>query len=88
MAKRRRDNELTKGPWSGPHIIKQLCRVGYAPARHGDHLNYEHPERPGKVQVSHSWTRIKMGGTAWRNLLTQTGYTKKELQRVFNGLDP
>lgn len=88
MGKQRGDSNLGRGPWTGSDIVRELRRVGYHPAKHGDHLNYVHPDRPGKVQVSGKWTGVKCSSVVYRGLMRQSGYTKKELLRVLNGLDP
>lgn len=86
--RRKKGQELSRGPFSHREIERELRRVGYEPVKAGAHLNFKHPDRPGKVQLDAKWTEIKVGGWVWRYLCRQSGYSKKELQRVVNGLDP
>jgi hypothetical protein len=80
--------QLSRGPFDFRAINRELRRVGYESARPGDHVNLEHPGRRGKVQLSTQWRHVKVGGWIWRNLCRQSGYSKEELQRILNGLDP
>ncbi len=88
MSRRRLDKQLSRGPWDSAQITAQLQRVGYRQVRGGKHPNYEHPDRPGKVQIPSNWTGVKVGSYPFKGLATQTGLGKKGLQRVLNGLDP
>jgi hypothetical protein len=92
MAKNKRKKgkgQLSRGPWTASEIIKALEQQGYGRIK-GDfkHENYEHPGRPGKVQISMSWTGVKYGGWIYNRIAENSGYGKKGLQRILNGLDP
>lgn len=86
--RRKKGQELSRGPFNHRELERELRRVGYEATKPGDHLNFKHPDRPGKVQLDAEWTGVKVGGWVWRSLCRQTGYSKKELQRIVNGLDP
>jgi hypothetical protein len=86
--KRRRGRQLSRGPFSCRDLEREFRRIGYRVVKHGDHLNLKHPDRPGKVQLDAKWKHVKVGGWVWRYLCRQSGYSKQELQRILNGLDP
>lgn len=86
--RRKKGQELSRGPFNHRELERELRRVGYEATKPGDHLNFKHPDRPGKVQLDAKWTGVKVGGWVWRSLCRQTGYSKKELQMIVNGLDP
>lgn len=86
--KKKKGDQLSRGPFDCRELERGLRRVGYQPTKHGSHMNFEHPDRPGKVQLDDKWQNVKVGGWVWRSLCRQSGYSKKELQRIVNGLDP
>jgi hypothetical protein len=91
MPKRNRNKKgqaLSRGPFGYRELDREFRRIGYKPAKPGDHMNLKHPDRPGKVQLDTKWENVKVGGWVWRYLCRQSGYSKKELQRILNGLDP
>jgi len=88
MPKRRKDKQLSRGPWDSAHIVKHLKRMGYCAGEGGRHPNFKHADRSGKVQVPSNWTGVKVGSQTFTGLRSQTGFSKEELTRVLNGLDP
>jgi len=52
----------------------------------GDHLNYKHPSRRGKIQIDDKWTAVKPGYYTFKGICTQGGYQKKELLQLLNGI--
>jgi hypothetical protein len=86
--RKKKAGPLSRGPFAYRELNKELRRVGYVPSKPGDHVNLKHPNRAGKVQLDAKWTEIKVGGWVWRSLSRQTGYSKDQLQRILNGLDP
>lgn len=57
---------------------------GWKPAGHGDHPNYKHPSKAGKVQLDKKWTGIKKGCTIFRSIAKQAGLSPKEFLRLLN----
>lgn len=93
MPKKRRKGgkgaaDLNRGPFSTTDFDKHLRRVGWERVSGGRHLNYRHPDREGKVQLSTNWTGIRASDPIFNSIARQTGYGKKGLLRVLNGLDP
>ena len=62
--------------------------MGYVQVKGKKHLSYKHPDRTGKVSLDAKWTGVKAGGWVFRSLCRQTGYSKKELINIMNGMDP
>jgi predicted RNA binding protein YcfA (HicA-like mRNA interferase family) len=75
---------LDRGPWDGPHIKRALERVGWREVyTRGSHVFLEHDNRAGrKVTIDLNWTGIKPGHDGFKSLIAETGYTKRELQKV------
>lgn len=89
MSKRKKNkNDLSRGPFDYRDFKREFQRVGYKSVKPGDHHNFKHPDRPGKVQLDDKWEHVKVGTWVWRYLCRQSGYSKKELHRIMNGLDP
>lgn len=64
-------------------IRKMLRFDGWHSVPGGNHLCFEHPTKPGKVQVSTKWTGIKTSHEVWKGLLSQTGWSKEEAERIY-----
>ena len=87
--KLKKGQNLSRGPWTASDIANAITGQGYQRIK-GDfkHLNYKHPDRPGKVQISSSWDSIRYGDWIFNRIAENSGYGKKGLQRILNGLDP
>lgn len=88
MARQKKGKGLSRGPWTATHIRKQFARMGYVPAKHGRHPNYQHPDRPGKIQIPDNWDAVKASHWTFKGLCNQSGYSKTDVIRILNGLDP
>jgi hypothetical protein len=86
--KNKKGPQLNRGPFSYKEFDRELRRIGYANVKPGDHFNLKHPDRSGKVQLDAKWKHVKVGGWVWRQLCRQSCFSKLELQRILNGLDP
>lgn len=92
--KKKKKRGLKKGPQlhRGPFAFKDLHRAikkdGWEEAKHGNHPNYKHPTKPGKVQLDKKWTGIRANDTMFRSVARQAGLSAKELLRLLNDLDP
>ena len=82
--KKKRSGRLSSGPWTSSDFKRMLTREGYRPVAHGSHLNWKHPDRPSKVQLSPDWTGVKKGHLPFEGMATQMGISKKELQVLMN----
>jgi hypothetical protein len=49
---------------------------------HSSHAAYRHPPFEG-ASVSSGWSGLKPGSDPWRGLLAQTGWTKKDVERLY-----
>lgn len=92
--KSRRKRGLKKGPplHRGPFTFSDLDRAikkdGWTEAKHGNHPNYKHSTKRGKVQLDKKWTGIRANDLMFRSVARQAGLTNKQLLRLLNGLDP
>jgi hypothetical protein len=75
---------LSSGPWTSSDFKKMLTSEGYRPAANGDHLNWKHPDRSGKVQLSPCWTGVKKGHSPFVGISGQMGISQKDLQKLLN----
>ena len=61
-----------------------LLATGYVSVGGGDHDNYEHPDRPGKVSLDKKWRNVKVGDWVFRSVvMEQAGMTKKEFVELY-----
>jgi len=51
----------------------------------GNHLNFKHPTRSGKVQVSTKWTGVKPGSGPFKGICAQAGWTRDDVERLYFG---
>jgi len=79
---------LRRGPFDFNDLHQAIKKDGWEEARHGNHPNYKHPKKPGKVQLDKKWTSIRANDLMFRSVARQAGLTTKELLRLLNGLDP
>jgi predicted RNA binding protein YcfA (HicA-like mRNA interferase family) len=82
--KKKPSGRLSSGPWTFADFEKALKADGWYPVGVGEHPNYRHPTRPGKVQLDKKWTGVKKGHLPFRGVAIQGGYSKKELQVLLN----
>lgn len=53
-------------------------------ADHGDHPNYKHPAKSGKVQLDKKWTGVKKGSVVFKSVARQAGLTQKQFLELLN----
>lgn len=70
-------------PLTTADVVRMLRYDGWLEVKGTTHRNFEHPTKPGKVQVSPGWVGVKPGSNPWRGLLAQTGWSKDELMRTY-----
>lgn len=83
MKKFKRGNYPTLPPLKSSDFAKMLRHDGWFEVRGGTHPNWEHPERPGKVQLPNNWTGVRPGHETFRGILQQTGWLKKDAIRLY-----
>jgi hypothetical protein len=90
MGKRKKQSgsQLNRGPWTGSQIAAALRSIGYVERPGGKHLQFEHPDRPGKVSISHGWTGVRASSTVFNGVARQSGLGKDGLLRLLNGMPP
>lgn len=76
---------LSSGPWTFDDLRKGIESDGWYEAGHGDHPNYRHPTRSGKIQLDKTWTGVKKGQMVFNGVAGQGGYSGRELQKLLNG---
>jgi predicted RNA binding protein YcfA (HicA-like mRNA interferase family) len=79
---------LNRGPFTFSDLDRAIKRDGWKEAKHGNHPNYKHPTKRGKVQLDKKWDGIRANDLMFRSVARQAGLTNKELLRLLNGLDP
>lgn len=79
---------LNRGPFTFSDLDRAIKRDGWKEAKHGNHPNYKHPTKKGKVQLDKKWTGIRANDLMFRSVARQASLTNKELLRLLNGLDP
>jgi predicted RNA binding protein YcfA (HicA-like mRNA interferase family) len=75
---------LSSGPFSFADIERAIRADGWSEVSHGSHPNYEHPTKPGKIQLDKKWTGVKKGSVAYRSVARQAGLTSKKFQELLN----
>lgn len=73
-------------PLKSSDIEKMLRADGWQEVKGGTHPNWEHPTKPGKVQLPHYWTGVKTSywtgvktsHDTFKGILRQTGWTKAD----------
>lgn len=86
MGKKRKGRDLHRGPFTASDFKRAIKLDGWEPAKPGDHLNYRHRTRRGKIQIDEKWNSVKPGHSPFRGIMEQGGYTKLELLKLLNGI--
>lgn len=84
----RKGPPLNRGPFDFKDLDSAIKKDGWEEAKHGDHPNYKHPTKSGKVQLDKKWTGIRANDMMFRSVARKAGLTSKELLRLLNGLNP
>lgn len=83
MARRKKPSgRLSTGPWTFADLERAIVRDGWYEVRHGDHPNYKHATKRGKVQLDKKWTGVKKGHTVFKGVASQAGLTQHQLQKL------
>lgn len=72
------------GPFNFADLERAIKSDGWALEGHGDHPNYAHTRKSGKVQLDKKWTGIKKGSLPFRSVARQAGLSFKELIKLLN----
>jgi len=88
MARQKKPSgRLSRGPWEFRHFRDALFDAGWVKVGHeGSHMQVAHPNRPGRVTIDTNWTGVKVGHDPFKSVAQVTGYGKKELQRLLDGV--
>lgn len=84
----KKGSPLHRGPFDFKDLHRAIGKDGWEEARHGNHPNYKHPTKKGKVQLDKKWTGIRANDLMFRSVARKAGLTSKQLLRLLNGLDP
>lgn len=82
--KKKPSGRLRNGPFDFAEVEKAIESDGWVPDGHGDHPNYKHPTKSGKVQLDKKWTGLKKGQIVFRSIASQGGLTQNELIKLLN----
>jgi predicted RNA binding protein YcfA (HicA-like mRNA interferase family) len=84
MSKFKRGNKPPPLPPLKSSDFERMLRAdSWYETKGGRHPNWEHPTKPGKVQLPDYWTGVKTGSNPFRGVLAQTGWTKTEAIRLY-----
>jgi predicted RNA binding protein YcfA (HicA-like mRNA interferase family) len=84
MKKTKRGNKLPPLPPLKTSDFRRMLRHdGWHEVKGGNHPNWEHPTKPGKVQLPDYWTGVKTSHDAFKGILRQTGWSKQEASRLY-----
>lgn len=71
-------------PLKADDFKRVLRALGYVAVDGTKHLAFEHPDRPGKVNVDEKWTGVKSGSWVFRSVVhEQMGLTTAEFFEVY-----
>jgi predicted RNA binding protein YcfA (HicA-like mRNA interferase family) len=70
-------------PLTADDFIRVLHALGYDQVKGTKHLAFEHPTRPGKVNIDAKWTGVKVGHITFKGVLAQMRITRAEFERLF-----
>jgi hypothetical protein len=89
MARRKKPSGRPhRGPFTAADFKAAVKLDGWTQEKggRGDHTNWGHETRPGKIQIDESWTSVKPGHDPFRGVAAQGGYTKEQLLKLLNGI--
>jgi len=87
-AKSKKGPSLHRGPFAFIDLDRAIKKDGWREAKHGNHPNYKHPTKGGKVQLDKKWTAIRASDMMFRSVARQAGLSNRSLLRLLNDLDP
>lgn len=65
-------------------FVRVLRAAGYVQVAGTKHLAFEHPTRPGKVNVDEKWQNVKAGSWVFRSVVyDQARLTKQEFEELY-----
>ena len=85
MARRPKPSgRLSNGPFTFADFEAALLADGWYLEEQLTHPNYAHPTRSGKVQLDKKWTGVRKGHQTWKGVVSQSGYSDKQLLQMLN----
>jgi predicted RNA binding protein YcfA (HicA-like mRNA interferase family) len=72
-------------PLEASDFLQMLSKDGWYEVKGGNHRNFKHPTKPGKAQVSMSWTGVKPGSGPWKGICAQTGWDRAYIELLHFG---
>lgn len=64
--------------------LERVVRAdGWVSVKGTKHLAFEHPTKPGKVNIDEKWTNVKVGSWTFRWVLQHAGLSRKEFERLY-----
>lgn len=76
---------LNKGPFTFKDFERVLLADGWKSVRGTKHKAYEHPDKPGKVNLDDKWEHVKYGSEFFASVASQAGMKPRALLRKLNG---
>jgi predicted RNA binding protein YcfA (HicA-like mRNA interferase family) len=71
-------------PLTAADFKRVLRAAGWVPVKGTKHLAYEHPEKPGKVNLDEKWRNVKPGSWVFRSVVRdQAGMTPTEFAKLY-----
>jgi hypothetical protein len=86
--KKKPSGRLRRGPFTTADFKAAVRLDGWTEEKggRGDHTNWCHAKRPGKITIDEAWTSVKPGHDPFRGIMAQGGYSKQELLKLLNGI--
>jgi len=84
VRKKKPSGRLSHGPFTFADLEQAIMNDDWLEADHGDHPNYKHPTKSGKVQLDKKWTGVKKGSVVFKSVARQAGLTQKQLLELLN----
>ena len=82
--KKKPSGRLRHGPFTFLDLEHAIFLDGWLEDGHGDHPNYRHPTKRGKVQLDKKWTGVKKGSQVFRSVARQAELSQGDLLRLLN----
>jgi len=70
-------------PLKSSDFARMLRHDGWGETKGGRHPCWEHPTKPGKVQLPENWTGVKTSHDTFKGVLAQTGWSKQDAIRIY-----
>ncbi len=82
--KKKPSGAMRRGPFAFQDLERAIKLGGWKLEGHGDHPNYNHPRKSGKVQLDKKWTGIRANDTIFSSVARQASLSNRQLLQLLN----